>query len=72
MKNSVNFLKKHGEQTADGTYPSKAIISIRDILDGTSFHKAFDYVLLEGNQKEFESSKKQLIEINQKFFEKIF
>ncbi|MCE2688064.1 MAG: hypothetical protein LW595_05940 [Rickettsiales bacterium] len=71
MKNSADSLKKHWEQTSDGTYLSKLIIGGRNLLDGTYASKGFDLVFLKGKQEEFQSSKNNLKEINQKFFEQL-
>jgi hypothetical protein len=49
----------------------KSPVEIRSLVDGTSASKAFDYVFLQGKQKEFESSKNQLQEINNKFLKEL-
>ncbi len=67
MKNSTN--NSGLSQIVAGF--NKSAGATRSLVDGTSASKAFDYVFLQGKQEEFESSKKQLIEINQKFFEKL-
>lgn len=63
MKNSTN--NSGLSQIVAGF--NKSAGATRSLVDGTSASKAFDYVFLQGKQEEFESSKKQLIEINQKF-----
>lgn len=67
MKNSTN--NSGLSQIVAGF--NKSAGATRSLVDGTSASKAFDYVFLQGKQEEFESSKKKLIEINQKFFEKL-
>ena len=49
----------------------KSPVEIRSLVDGTSASKAFDYVFLQGKQEEFESSKNQLQEINNKFLKEL-
>ena len=64
MKNSTNNNSGLNQFVAG---LNKSPVEIRNLLDGTSASEAFDYVFLQGKQKEFKSSKNQLQEINNKF-----
>lgn len=68
MKNSTNNNSGLNQFVAG---LKKSPVEIRNLLDGTSASKAFDYVFLQGKQEEFESSKNQLQEINNKFLKEL-